>query len=340
VQLGQLVLDDMIDDQLIRQNAEVRGISVSEAEVDARIEENFNYFGGVPPTPFPTATPTVMPTPSLTPIPTEVITDVLPTNTPAPSPTGGPTSTSTPLPTATAVSSESFQEELTSTLDRFRSYGVSEETYRDYIEGQLFREKLTESLAESDGFLTEDEQVSFYFLSFETEEEADEALAVLGEEDFLTVWNTIRSRPNDPESEDTAVASEVLWRRRDALETSYGEAVANAAFELDIGETSPILVDEAATEEEPDRYYIVSVSGREVRPLSDSVIQQEKDQNLATWLEGLKGANVESFDLWQSNVPGQPVLDRRFLVQPTEAAPQPTIPLPEPTVIEEGSEEQ
>jgi hypothetical protein len=116
--------------------------------------------------------------------------------------------------------------------------------------------------------------------------------------------------------------------------------VANAAFELDIGETSPILVDEAATEEEPDRYYIVSVSGREVRPLSDSVIQQEKDQNLATWLEGLKGANVESFDLWQSNVPGQPVLDRRFLVQPTEAAPQPTIPLPEPTVIEEGSEEQ
>lgn len=336
--LGQLVLEDMIDDQLIRQEAADRGIMVTEEEVDERIEENFNYYDGESPTPFPTSTPTVMPTPSLTPIPTEVITDVLPTSTPPPSPTDGPTST--PPPTATAVSLESFQEELNSTLERFQSYGVSEEAYREFIRSQLFREKLTEELAEEQGFLTEDEQASFYFLAFDTREEAEEALAVLEDDDFLTVWNTIRSRPNDPESEDTGTASEVLWRRQDALESLYGEEVATAAFELDIGETSGVLLDEAATEEETDRYYIINVTGREVRPLSDSVIQQEKDQVMTTWLESQARTGVETFDLWQSNVPRQPLLDSRFLVQPTQAAPQPTVPLPEVPEIEEGEEEQ
>lgn len=336
--LGQLVLDDMIDDELIRQEAERRGISVSDAEVDARIEENFNYFGGESPTPFPTGTATVMPTPSITPIPTDVITDVVPTNTPAPSPTAGPTAT--PLPTATPVSGESFQEELTSTLDRFQSYGVEEAAYRDFIRGQLYREKLTEALAEEEGFLTEDDQVRFYFMSFLSEEEANEAAAMLEEEDFLTVWNMVRSQPNDPETGNTGSASEIQWRRQDAVETSYGEAVANAVFELDIDEVSDIIVDEAETEEESDRYYIVNVTGREVRPLTQSVIDQEKDQILTNWLQGSVRSNVESFELWQANVPRQPLLDSRFFTPPTPTIPQPTIPLPEVPEIEEGEEEQ
>ncbi len=337
--LGQLVLEDMIDDKLMRQNAESRGITVTEAEVDARLEENFNYFGGDSPTPFPTATETVMPTPSLTPIPTAVITDVLPTNTPAPSPTAGPSAT--PQPTATAVSLEAFQDEVASTLEEFRSHGVSEETYRDFIRGQLYRDKLTEALAEDQGFLTEDEMVSMYFLAFDTEEEAEEAAAVLEDDDFLTVWNTIRSRPNDPESTDTSTASEILWRQQDALVSLYGQAVADAAFELDVDDISDILVDEAETEEETDRYYIISVSGRETRPLSDSAIQQEKEQVMTTWLEGQARDGVETFDRWQQNVPQQPVLNTRFLVAPTQAAPQPTIPLPEvPEVPEESEPEQ
>jgi hypothetical protein len=339
--LGQLVLEDMIDSEIIRQGAEIRGITVSEEEVDARIEENFNYHGGESPTPFPTATETVMPTPSLTPIPTAVITEALPTNTPLPSPTAGPTAS--PQPTATAVSLEAFQEEVGSTLERFRAYGVEEETYRNFIREQLYREKLTEALAEEEGFLTEDEHASFFIMSFDTESEAEEALAVLEDDDFLTVWNTIRSRPRDPESEDTATAQEALWRRMDAIEGLYGEAVAAAAFSLDVGESSEILVEEAATEEETDKYYIIQVSGREVRPLSENTIQQEKDQVQANWLENQTRTGVETFERWQQSVPRQPILDTRFLVQPTAAPPQPTIPLPEiPEVpeVEEGEEEQ
>ncbi|MFZ0545053.1 MAG: SurA N-terminal domain-containing protein [Candidatus Promineifilaceae bacterium] len=336
--LGQLVLDDMIDDQLIRQTAAVRGIEVTDDDVEKRIEENFNYYGGESPTPFPTSTATVMPTPSITPFPTDVITDVVPTNTPAPSPTAGPTAS--PPPTATAVSLESFQGDFTGTLDRFESYGVSEATYRDYIRGQLYRERLTEVLADEQGFLTEDEQVSFYYLAFDTEEEAQATQAMLDGEDFLTVWNMVRSRPADPESTDTATASEILWRRQDALVPLFGEEVASAAFDLEIGETSDVLVDTADTEGDTDHYYILDVSGREVRPLSDSVIQQEKDDLMTNWLQGEARSNVQNFDLWQTNVPQQPTLDPRFLVQPTEAAPQPTIAIPEVPTVDEGQQEQ
>jgi hypothetical protein len=114
--------------------------------------------------------------------------------------------------------------------------------------------------------------------------------------------------------------------------------VADAAFDLEVGETSDILVDEAATETETDRYYIINISGREVRPLSDSAIQQEKEQVMTNWLEGAVRDGVETMDLWQQNVPQQPALNPRFLVPPTAAAPQPTVPLPE--VPEESEPEQ
>ena len=68
--LGQAVLNQMVDEVVIRQAAQERGISVSEADIDTYIGESFNYFNGESPTPFPTATATIMPTPSLTPIPT------------------------------------------------------------------------------------------------------------------------------------------------------------------------------------------------------------------------------------------------------------------------------
>jgi hypothetical protein len=57
--LGQNVLNNMIDELVVEQLAAMRGISVSEAEIDAEIGATFNYFDGESPTPFPTATATV-----------------------------------------------------------------------------------------------------------------------------------------------------------------------------------------------------------------------------------------------------------------------------------------
>ncbi len=60
--IGNQVLNDMIDDVLIAEEAAKLGISVSKEELNAFIEENFGYYENGTPTPANTATPFSMPT--------------------------------------------------------------------------------------------------------------------------------------------------------------------------------------------------------------------------------------------------------------------------------------
>ena len=324
--LGQLVLDQAINEELIRQEAAARGIVVSDVDVQREIEESFNYFDGASPTAFPTPTETIVPTPSLTPIPTPVITEVVPTIAPPPSPTAGPTVT--PLPTATPVSLEAFALEFGETIDRFKSLGTSEDAFRELVRVQLLEERLGEDLADEADLPTEQEQVSFLYLSFRTEEEARAALDDIESGDFLTVWNSIRSQPPDPESASTPLASELLWRGVDDIESLFGEELSQAAFEAPLEEHSDIVVVATETDEEGDQYYIIFVTGREIRPLSESEIRNARQQVLTSWLDARRLNASEIFERWRANVPSRPVLDPRFLVPPT---PVPATPIPEAT---------
>ncbi len=321
--LGQIVLDEMIDDELIRQGADARGIEVSDADVQQRIEESFNYYGGALPTPTSTPTETPIPTPSLTPIPTAVITEVVPTETPFPTPTLGPTST--PLPTPTPLSEEAFRQDYEETITSFEDLGVSEEEFRQFVRAQLYRERLQEAIGEEEEASDQAEQVSFYYLAFDSKEEADQNLAEIETGDFLTVWNTVRSQADTP-PESTATANELIWRTADNVESLLGSEVAQAAFELPVGEPSGVLLQVADTEEGADRYYIIQVSGREVRPLTERAIEVAKQQALQAWLDSQRATGVETFERWRANVPTQPALDPRFLVAPTPAPPTPTFP--------------
>lgn len=334
--MGQLVLDDMIDEVLTRQGANQRDITVTDEEVQDAIEESFSFFDGELPTPLPTPTETIEPTPSLTPIPTAVITELLPTNTPFPTPTLGPTGT--PLPTSTPVSQEAFQTDFEETMARFRDLGVSEDTYRAVIRAQLYEEKMMDALAEEQELSEEEEQVSIYYILFQDEAEAIEAAAQLETKDYLTLWNEIRSRPADPTAEtpSTANAGEILWRTRDSLEGTLGTTATDAAFDLAIGEASDLLVDTPDTEGATPRYFLIQPSGREVRPLAEGSITSAKQQALADWVEGQR-TQVETFDRWRARVPVSPRLDPRFLAQPT-AAPavtEPPLLLPTPEAATE-----
>lgn len=311
--LGQNTLNQMINEVVIRQAAEARGITVTDADVDAEIGTTFNYFDGGLPTPIPTATPTVEPTPSITPIPTAVITDIIPTNTPFPTATLGPTST--PAPTATPVSAEAFQEEFDGLVAQFEELGVSEAQYREIVRNQIYRERLIEALGEEDELAENAPQASFFVLQFETEEEANESAAVIDSSDYLAVWNEIRSQPADPASGSTAQASEVLWRTEDAVTTSFGAEVTEAAFALPVGEPSSVI--SRTVDAETTRYYLIQVSGREVRPLSASELQTKQLENLSAFIDAQLAGNLTLTEYDRGRTPTTPVLDPIFTTPPT-----------------------
>lgn len=119
------VLDQMIDEQLLRQEAQKRGITVSADEIDRALEESFGY---------QRYTPTPSPTPSVSP-------------TPLPTPTPGGSPTPTPLPTATPVSLEAYQSQLKDYIARIKTAAdMSEADLRALVELDLLREKLYEDV--------------------------------------------------------------------------------------------------------------------------------------------------------------------------------------------------
>ena len=317
-QLGQAALNQMIDEVIIRQAAEARGITITDEDVQTEIAATFNFFDGGLPTPFPTGTATVQPTPSITPLPTAVITDIVPTNTPSPTATLAPTST--PAPTATPVSAEAFQQEFSDFMTQFKDLGVSETQYREIVRSQLYRERLLEVLVDEDELSDEAIQASFFILQFDTEAEANEAAALVDAGDYLTVWNEIRSLPPDPASASTAVASEVLWRTQDATATNLGAEVADAAFSLPVGQPSEVIsrtVDATTT-----TYYLIQVSGREERPLSASEYQTLQLENLAAFIdEQIVAGGLELTEYDRGRTPTNPVLDPLFTTPPTATPP-------------------
>ncbi len=322
--LGQSAIDQMAADIAACTALEERGVTITEAEIDAEIGRVFNYFDGASPTSLPEPTQTTIPTPSLTPIPTAVITEVVPTATAFPTPTEGPTST--PFPTPTPVSREAFDEEFGGLLTQFTDLGISEATYRDSVRNQLCRSKLTDILAEEQAIATVAPHASIFVISAETEEAANGVLAQVESDGFLASWNTIRSQPEPAEAEESppAFAYELLWRTRENLETSIGEEVAAQAFELDLNEPSGIIA--VQNDDGTTTYYVVMVSGREERELQPGELESRKQQALQLFLDEQLAANLTISEAWRTRIPSSPVLDPKFLAAPTAAPTDPALP--------------
>ncbi len=133
------VLDNLVDDQLLRAQAREKGITISQQDVTNAIEHDFGYYA-VPPTPTPTATAT----PTNTPGPT-------PTNTPGPSPAptaaGTAAPSPTPAPTATPVTLEAYQTAYQQFLTRLsQQTGMGEADFRQIVETDLIKQKLYEQV--------------------------------------------------------------------------------------------------------------------------------------------------------------------------------------------------
>jgi parvulin-like peptidyl-prolyl isomerase len=144
-------LQSLIRARLIRREAERRGVTVTEDDIQRAIQEAFGFYAGGTPTAAPTptidaalvaqststatpaGTPTVVATPSSAASPT-----ALAAATVGPSPT--------PRPTATAYTREGFDGEWQQYLDDFQSsLGVGESYVRDRFAENLYRDRLRET---------------------------------------------------------------------------------------------------------------------------------------------------------------------------------------------------
>lgn len=192
------VLDEMIDDELIRQEASARNITVTADELQEDIEQQFGYIRN-PPTPTPT------------PITTTLETDV------------------TPTPTEAPMTLEEFQQNYNQYVVAVRqNANLSETAFRRLFESSLYSAKLQEALAEEVPLTAE--QVHARHILVATEEEANDVLARLeGGEDFAALAEEL--------SEDTGSAEEggdLGWFPRGLMVTEFEEA----AFALEPGQTS------------------------------------------------------------------------------------------------------
>ena len=310
--LGETVLNQLVDETLIRQEAQKRGITVTDAEVEEKIQGAYNFYPNG--TPSPTITPTEFSTPTLsaeqkalfkptsTPTEVSVTSTAAPTNTAEPAATATPAQVATPtflpqLPTATATpyDLEGFQSQYADTLDNYKSVKVSEETFRSVYVNQIYREKLLAEIVK-DTPSTEEQVRARHILI------KDAQLAT-------SVYGKLKSGENFAEaasqySEDTGSAvngGDLGWFGRGAMVSEFEQA----AFSQPIGEIGEPVQSEFG-------YHIIQVIAREQMPVSSSRYEQLKQEAFDSWLsttreEGQTAETIKLFsELWQANVPAMP----------------------------------
>jgi parvulin-like peptidyl-prolyl isomerase len=294
----------MIDDLLIKQEAETRGITVNDEAVENTVQDYFGYdptqvaLIGTPatetPVPDPTNTPFVSPTPSSTPLPTatpteipaeatvevtaEATEDVIATATIPPSPT---------------PSKEERLEDFEKSVDLFRENLRSASDTNNaqidaFFERQTLRDALLEEVVTTDNMAL---YVNARHILVDTEEEANEIIAALESgEPFASL---AQARSTDTGS--GARGGELGWASIANYVPEFKEAVTN-------GEIGAIL----DPVESQFGFHIIQVRAREEREIEGSEREQLRQIEFAEWVENLREENEDNIstnDKWPNFLP-------------------------------------
>ncbi|OIO98475.1 MAG: hypothetical protein AUK03_01270 [Anaerolineae bacterium CG2_30_64_16] len=297
-------LDQMVDEQLLREQAQQRGISVSADEVAEAVEKVFGY-QRTPPTPAPTAIPE-------------------PTATP-----GGeftPTPVPTPLPTATPVSLEAYQSALQNYLTLLKqATGMDEADFRKLVESDLIRQKLYDAVT-ADVPTTEEQVRASHILvriitpaptptplpegeptptpdpsaqPTPTPRDDAQALARIIEvkqklaagEDFATL-----AMEHSDDTGSAASGGELGWFGRGQMVTEFEDA----AFSLQPGQTSDPVKTAFG-------YHLIKVEERDpAHPIDQFTLQQRQSEAFNTWLTELRAQGQIERNWSLDNVPPTP----------------------------------
>jgi len=296
--LGESLLTQMVQEVLIREEAQARGIQITEADIDQSFEEAFGFF--------PEGTPTPEPLPSATPGgPTAEPTATSGEPTVEPSATGEASgvqpvvgveetvdANATPLPSATPYTREVYQANYDSYLSNLKIFGVDEATVRAVREAQLYREQLRESFA--DQVQPEQEQVWARHILVADQTLADELLTRVqaGES-----WETLAAEFSQDESNKDQ-GGDLGWFTRGAMVEPFEQA----AFEGAVGEVvGPVETDFG--------WHLIEVLGHETRSLDPDSYERELSRIFAEWMDQARQeANVVIHDNWVERLPPAPIV--------------------------------
>lgn len=290
IQVPSQALEDMVDDELVRQEAKKRGITVTPEEVDREIElsikESLGYArptltptAGPSPTPTntPTATltPTATATPSVSPTATATLTATL-----TATPTEGPTET--PQPTATPLSAEGYTAELNKLKESIAKNNYTFENYRAVVENQLLRQKLNAALGAE--IKTTGEQIHVRHILVKTLEDAQAVENRLkAGDDFGALAVELSTDPSAKTSK-----GDLGWASRGAFVTEFD----NAAWNLPVMQVSEPISTSFGV-------HVIQVLEKDPNhPLDEATLSSERADALTKWLQQARasaGTNIQRF---------------------------------------------
>lgn len=291
--LGLQALNELIEERLIRQEAQERGLTVSPEEVEAEVAADFGFYPFGTPTPAPTATIAFA---AQTARAATSSAAVASTTTPSASPSPGPSPTGTatlpPLPTPTPYTLEAYRADYQTWLDYLQQFGIADSSARARYEARLWRKKLLQSFEAS--VPREADQVWLRQIVVADEPTAAQVhrLLLAGQ-----TWESLAEQY----SEDAAtrqVGGDLGWRPRGTLLAEV-EAL---AFQLPVGAISEPLQTQSG-------WVVIQVLGRELRTLDDGQYSQAVRAAFDAWL-GVQRAQsqIDTKPFWEDRIPLEPTL--------------------------------
>ena len=325
--MGENVLNQMIDDQLIREEAAKRGITVSDDEIQEALQASFAFYpmGTKTPTITPTIvnTPTwsseqfalINPTETATPEPTStatpegweptaeataiVETEVVPEES---TPTTEPTATEIPTvtPTPTVYTTKLYGKELGTYLDEVKAYGITRKQIEEIFRADLLRTKLLEEITKD--MLPQEEQVWVRHILVDTQDLAQEVIEKLnnGED-----WAALAAEySTDTSNKDNG--GDLGWIGEN---DGFVEAFKIAAFQLyEAGEISEPV-------ETSFGWHVIQLVTRATNNIDATKFQQNKQIFFDNWLLELRNSrtDIQIEEIWKTLTPSTPAVPTELI---------------------------